>query len=51
MEAIESVLPQKRMIILDDHRGGRRGVIYVGDGDILKFIGGKAPGMYDEEER
>jgi len=51
IEAIESVLPQKRMIILDDHRGGRRGVIYVGDGDILRFIGGTAPGMYDEEER
>jgi hypothetical protein len=52
METIEAVLPGKRITITDEHRGGRRTMIFIGDADLLKFIGGKGPAsLYDDEER
>jgi Cu+-exporting ATPase len=52
METVDAVLSGKRITITDEHRGGRRTLVFVGDADLLKFIGGKPPaGLYDEEER
>jgi membrane protease subunit HflK len=48
MEALESVLPNKRIVITDDRQGSRRAWIFVGDGgSLLKVLGGR-PGVDDE---
>jgi len=46
MEAIEAVLPDKRIVITDDHKGGRRSLIFFGEGDLLRVLGTRtsAPG-------
>jgi Cu+-exporting ATPase len=52
METLESVLVNKRLIITDDHKGAHRGVMFVGDGDLLKALGVRqSPGLYSQEER
>jgi membrane protease subunit HflK len=38
MEAIEAVLPGKRILITDDQKGGRRSLVFVGDADLLKVL-------------
>lgn len=51
MEAIDTVFPGKRIIITDDHKGGRRSLVFIGDGDILKLIGGKQEaGLYSQDQ-
>jgi hypothetical protein len=49
IEAIESILPNKRVLIMDDHKGGRRSVIYIGESDLLTIVGARPPGN-DEEK-
>jgi membrane protease subunit HflK len=51
MEAIDAVLPGRRIIITDDRKGGRRSVIFVGDGDLLKVLTPRLPGLDDEPQR
>jgi HflK protein len=59
MEALETVLPGKRVIITDDRKGGRRTLIFLGQGDLLKVLGQTSTtGLYntppsddDEEKR
>jgi Cu+-exporting ATPase len=57
MEVLEAVLPGKRVIITDDRKGGRRTLIFLGQGDLLKVLGQSATsGLYntppsDDEER
>jgi len=51
MEAIDAVLPGKRIIITDDHKGGRRSLIFVGDGDLLKVLTPKLAGFDEEPEK
>jgi HflK protein len=38
MESLEAVLPGKRVIITDDRKGGRRTLIFLGQGDLLKVL-------------
>jgi Cu+-exporting ATPase len=41
VETLETVLPGKRVIILDDHSGGRRSLIFLeGGSDLLKLLPG-----------
>jgi hypothetical protein len=47
METLEAVLPGKRVVITDDRKGGRRTLIFVGYGDLLKVLGPPT----DDEER
>jgi regulator of protease activity HflC (stomatin/prohibitin superfamily) len=57
MEALEAVLPNKRVIITDDRKGGRRTLIFLGQGDLLKVLGQTTTtGLYntppsDDEDR
>jgi len=48
METLETVLPGKRVVITDDRKGGKRTMIFVGYGDLLKVLG---PPPTDDEER
>lgn len=49
LEAIEAILPGKRVLIMDAPRGARRSLVFVGDGGLLKLISpGFGPGA-DEE--
>jgi HflK protein len=50
MEAIDAVLPGKRVIITDDRKGGRRSLIFVGDGDLLKVLGAARPGFGEPQD-
>ena len=47
METLEAVLPGKRVVITDDRKGGKRTLIFVGYGDLLKVLGPPT----DDEER
>ncbi|HWF85939.1 MAG TPA: hypothetical protein VG222_13865 [Vicinamibacterales bacterium] len=49
MEALEAVLPGKRVIITDDRKGGRRTLIFFGQGDLLKILGPTTAPPEDEE--
>jgi regulator of protease activity HflC (stomatin/prohibitin superfamily) len=41
IETLETVLPGKRVIILDDHSGGRRSLVFLeGGSDLLKLLPG-----------
>jgi membrane protease subunit HflK len=57
MEALESVLPGKRLFITDDRKGGRRTLMFLGQGDLLKVLGQTTTnGLYntppsDDEEK
>jgi modulator of FtsH protease HflK len=48
METLEAVLPGKNVVITDDRKGGKRTLIFVGYGDLLKVLG---PPPTDDEER
>jgi membrane protease subunit HflK len=48
IEALEAILPNKRILIMDDHKGGRRSVIFIGDSDLLKILSTRIP--VDEEK-
>ena len=48
MEALEQVLPGKRLIITDGRSGGRRSLVFLGNGDLLNVLGtSTTQGLYN----
>jgi Cu+-exporting ATPase len=51
LETIDAALSGKRVVILDDHAGGRRTLVFFGGSDLLSVLATKPAVSGDEEDR